>query len=95
MGSTDSSGNDAVLERRERYRGIASRAQKFAYVLYALSSVGFFFGLLTSYNSLLVTAVVSLLIVASVVLAVAIQVTYAIRGAERHEEESAAQRRRP
>lgn len=93
--TTNDPHHDPVLKQRERYREHASRAQRFAYLLYGFATIGFFYGLLTSFDNLLVTVVVTLLIAASVILAVAIQVTYAIKGAERHEEDSTAQRRRP
>jgi len=54
----------------------------------------FFIGLATTFSGLIVTSIVALMIIGSIVLAIAIQVGYAIRGAERHEEDSRAMRRR-
>lgn len=86
--------DDPVLAQRERIRRQANMAQRAGYVMYALATVGFFIGLATSFSGPIVTVIIVLMIVGSVVLAVAIQVGYAIRGAERHEEDSIAQRRR-
>lgn len=86
--------HDDVDDRRERYRELANRGQRVGYTLFGLSMVLFFIGLTTSFSSGLVGVLVALLIAGSVVLAVAIQVGYAIRGAERHEEDARAQRRR-
>lgn len=72
----------------------SNKAQRLGYLLYLFATIGFFFGLATTLSGPLVTAIVALLIAGSVVLAIAIQVGYAIRGAERHEEDSIAQRRR-
>lgn len=85
---------DSVDERRARYRTQAQKAQRVGYLLYGVATVLFFVGLATSFNPTLVTVVVGCLIAASIILAVAIQVSYAIRGAERHEEDAHAQRRR-
>ena len=73
---------------------MSAAAQRLGYLLYGVATVLFFAGLLTSFSGVIVTTIVALLIAASIVLAIAIQVSYAIRGAERHEEDSAAQRRR-
>ncbi len=89
-----SADHDDVDDRRSRYRDLANRGQRVGYALFATSMVLFFVGLATSFNSGLVGVLVALLIAGSVVLAVAIQVGYAIRGAERHEEDARAQRRR-
>lgn len=85
---------DSIDEQRERYRGQAKAAQRVGYILYGIATVLFFVGLATSFGSTLVTLIIIALISASVILAVAIQVSYAIRGAERHEEDARAQRRR-
>ena len=86
--------SDPVLAKRELIRTLSNKAQRIGYVLYLLATIGFFVGLTTSFSGPLVTVVITLLIVGSIVLAVAIQVGYAIKGAERHEEDSIAQRRR-
>ena len=85
---------DPILLKRERIRVQANKAQRLGYLLFGLATVLFFVGLATTLSGALVTAIVGLLIAGSIVLAVAIQVGYAIRGAERHEEDSIAQRRR-
>lgn len=84
---------DPILERRKVIRARANAAQRVGYIAYGLAIVGFFFGLFTRFNSPLVTFLIAMLIFGSVVLAIAIQVGYAIRGAERHEEDSLAMRR--
>lgn len=86
--------DDPVLAQRERIRRQANTAQRAGYAMYALATLGFFIGLATSLSGPILTVIIVLMIVGSVVLAVAIQVGYAIRGAERHEEDSIAQRRR-
>lgn len=86
--------NDPILARRERIRGQANTAQRIGYLLFGLATVLFFVGLATEFSGPIVTTIIGLLIGGSVVLAIAIQVGYAIRGAERHEEDSIAQRRR-
>lgn len=85
---------DPINQKRERYRAQAAQGQRLGYVLYAIATIFFFVGIATSFRSWLVTVIIGCLIVGSVILAVAIQVGYAIRGAERHEEDAKAQRRR-
>lgn len=85
---------DPVLARRERIRTHANKAQRLGYLMYTLATIGFFIGLATSFSGPIVTVIIALMIVGSIVLAVAIQVGYAIRGAERHEEDSIAMRKR-
>lgn len=86
--------NDSIDQKRERYRAQATKWQRLGYALYAIATVFFFIGIATSFQSWLVTVIIGCLILGSVILAVAIQVGYAIRGAERHEEDARAQRRR-
>lgn len=85
---------DPILKRREEIRKKANLAQRVGYTFFGLAIVGFFIGLLTSFSSGLAGFVIAMLIIGSIILAVAIQVGYAIRGAERHEEDSIAMRRR-
>lgn len=73
---------------------LASKGQRLAYTLFGVATIAFFVGLIVNFRPWLVTAIIGLLIVASSILAVAIQVGYAVRGAERHEEDARAQRRR-
>ena len=89
----ESSESDPILQRRAVIRSRANAAQRVGYIAYALATVGFFFGLITRFSSGLVTFVVAMLIGGSIILAIAIQVGYAIRGAERHEEDNLAMRR--
>lgn len=86
--------DDPILRQREVIRRRATTGQRIGYLAYGLATILFFVGLATSLSSALVTAIVALLIIGSIVLAIAIQVGYAIRGAERHEEDSRAMRRR-
>ena len=86
--------SDPILAKREHIRTLSNKAQRIGYLLYLLATIGFFVGLATTFSGPIVTAIIALLIIGSIVLAVAIQVGYAIRGAERHEEDSIAQRRR-
>ena len=86
--------DDPILEQRARIRTQANAASRVGYLCYLGATIGFFVGLFTSFSSTLITIIVGLLIVGSIILAIAIQVSYAIRGAERWEEDGAAQRRR-
>lgn len=83
---------DPIVEKRNRIRTMAQNAQRLSYLLLGIATLLFFIGLGTELNDLLVTAIIALLIGGSIILAIAIQVVYAIKGAERHEEDSAAQR---
>ncbi len=85
---------DPLLVRREHIRKKANTAQRVGYALYGLATIGLIIGLATTLSGPLVAAIIGALIAGSIVLAIAIQVGYAIRGAERHEEDSIAQRRR-
>ncbi len=86
--------DDPILQQRATIRARANKASRVGYVCYLLATVLFFVGLFTSFSGGLITAIVGLLIGGSIILAVAIQFSYAIRGAERWEEDGAAQRRR-
>ena len=92
---TDNHSADPVLVRREQWRRGGSLAQRIGYICFLVATVLFFAGLFTSFRGVLVTFIIVLLIAGSIVLAIGIQVQYAIRGAQRHEEDSQAQRRRP
>ena len=85
---------DPILARRERIRKQSGLAQRIGYIAFGLATIGFFIGLFTSFSSGLVTFVIAMMIIGSIILAIAIQVGYAIRGAERHEEDAIAMRRR-
>jgi hypothetical protein len=90
----DADPTDPILAQRERIRNRSNTAQRIGYLAYGFATVLFFIGLATSYSRLLVTSIIALLIAGSIVLAIAIQVGYAIRGAERHEVDAKAMRRR-
>ena len=85
---------DPIDEKREQYRRQSATWQPIAYLLYGVATIFFFVGLITSFRPWLVTVIIGALIVASIILAIAIQVGYAVRGAERHEEDARTQRRR-
>lgn len=78
---------DPILERRERVRRMARAAQRAGYLLFGATIVVFFVALATDLPSALVTTATALLIAGCVVLAPAILLAYAVRGAEREEEE--------
>ena len=86
--------DDPILEQRERVRRLAKAAQRVGYALFLVTMVLFFVALATDLPSGLVTAATVSLIAGCVVLAPAILLAYAVRGAERDEEESATSRRR-
>ncbi len=88
------SDDDPILQQRALIRRRANSASRVGYLCYLGATIGFFVGLFTSFSTGLISVIVGLLIVGSIILAIAIQVTYAIRGAERWEEDGAAQRRR-
>ena len=85
---------DPIIVQRALIRSRANMGQRVGYAAYAVATIAFFIGLATVFSGPLVTFIVGLLIVGSIILAIAIQVGYAIRGAERHEEDSIAMRRR-
>jgi hypothetical protein len=78
---------DPILEQRERARRIAERGKRVGYVLFLASMVLFFVALAADLSSGLATASAVCLIAGSVVLAPAILLGYAVRGAERDEDE--------
>jgi len=86
--------DDPILAQRAIIRARANIGQRVGYAAYGIAIVLFFVGLATTFSGLIVTSIVVLMIFGSIVLAIAIQFGYAIRGAERHEEDSRAMRRR-
>ena len=78
---------DPILEQRERVRRIADAAKRVGYVLFLASMVLFFVALATDLPEGLVAAATAALIGGCVVLAPAILLGYAVRGAERDDEE--------
>ena len=85
---------DPILAQRARIKTRANMAQRVGYLAYAIATIAFFIGLATTLSGPLVAFIITVMIVGSVILAIAIQVGYAIRGAERHEEDARAMRRR-
>lgn len=85
---------DPIIEKRRRIRAWAGSAQRFGYALLGVATIVFFVGVFGSFSDGIVTGVLVPLVAGCAVLAVSIQVGYAIRGAERHEEESNRQRGR-
>ena len=78
---------DPILEQRERVRRIANLAKRVGYVLFLASMALFFIALATGLPAAVVTAAAATLIAGCFVLAPAILLGYAVRGAERHDEE--------
>jgi hypothetical protein len=76
-------GDDPVLARRERIRGLTAAGRRLGYLLFAVAMVLFFLGLAQGYTDLLVTLVVGCLLVGSAVLAPAIVLGYAVKAADR------------
>lgn len=84
---------DPILIRRERWRRLATSTLRGGYVAFAVAIALFFIGLATGFDGPIVTVIIIALIAGSVAVASGIQVQYAIRGAERHEDEARSQRR--
>jgi len=81
------SGVDPVLVQRERVRRIADTGKRVGYVLLLASMVLFFVALATNLATGVAVASGVCLIAGCVVLAPAILLGYAVKGAERDEEE--------
>jgi O-antigen/teichoic acid export membrane protein len=86
--------DDPIMAKRAHIRTWSNKAQRVGFAAYGVATIGFFLGLATSFSDPLVTLIVAMLIAGSIVLAIAIQVGYAIKGAERHEEDSIAMRKK-
>ena len=86
--------SDPVLVSRDVWRSRAKLIQRLGYYLYGLAVVLFVVVLVTSPTDWAVRTIIGALVLGSIALAVGIQIQYAIRGAERHEEDARAQRRR-
>jgi len=78
---------DPVLVQRARVQRIANVAKRVGYVLFLASMVLFFVALATNLPSGLTAAAAATLIGGCIVLAPAILLGYAVRGAERDDEE--------
>ena len=78
---------DPVLVQRARAQRIANAAKRVGYVLFLASMVLFFIALATNLPSGLMAAAAATLIGGCIVLAPAILLGYAVRGAERDDEE--------
>ncbi len=74
------------MARRAAIARAVSIGQRVGYVLFALSMVLFFYGLVDDYTPALTRAIVTCLVVGSVVLAPAIVFGYAVKAAERDEQ---------
>ena len=93
MNPQESEETDPILLRRASIRKKSNFAQRIGYSAFGLAIVAFFIGLFPSFSSGLAGFIIAMLIIGSIILAIAIQVGYAIRGAERHEEDAIAMRR--
>jgi hypothetical protein len=78
---------DPVLVQRARVQRVANLAKRAGYMLFLASMVLFFVALATDLPSGLTAAAAGTLIAGCVVLAPAILLGYAVRGAERDDEE--------
>lgn len=86
------SDGDPILEQRARIRRLARSLQRVGYLLFLATIVVFFVALATDLPDGLVTTATVLLIAGCVVLAPAILLAYAVRGAERAEDEDPRRR---
>ncbi len=87
MVPVNAGGADPVLARRAQIARLVTVGQRVGYGLFGLASVLFFFGLIRGYTDTLTTAVIVALLVGSVVLAPAIVFGYAVKAAEREDQE--------
>ena len=78
---------DPVRERRAKIARLVSIGLRVGYGLFALAIVLFVIGLIVGYTTGLVDAIVLSMVVGSVVLAPSIVFNYAVRAAERDDEE--------
>ncbi|MEA3020220.1 MAG: hypothetical protein QOI47_1744 [Actinomycetota bacterium] len=78
---------DRILEQRARAQRVANTAKRVGYALFLASIVLFFVALATNLASVVVSAATVSLIAGCVVLAPAILLGYAVRGAEREDDE--------
>ena len=78
---------DPILVRRERMARLASVGQRVGYVALLIAIVGFFWALFASFPAPATTMVIIGMIAATVTLAPAIVLGYAVKAAEREDEE--------
>jgi cyanate permease len=78
---------DPVRARRARAARLASIGQRAGYVLFGAAAAAFFVGLARGYSETLVLVVQVGLVVGSAVLAPSIVLAYAVRAAERDDQE--------
>jgi hypothetical protein len=78
---------DPVRARRARAARLATVGQRVGYLLFAVAAVAFFVGLATTFSDSLVLLIEIGLLAGSVFLAPAIVLGYAVRAAERDDQE--------
>jgi hypothetical protein len=78
---------DPVRVKRARIARLAKIGQRIGYLLFAVSATAFFVGLATELTRALVTLVELCLLVGSVFLAPSIVLAYAVKAAERDDQE--------
>jgi len=76
------------MQRRKRLSRLASFGRRGGYLLYALSLVVFFAGLITGFNDTLASVTAIGLVAGSVLLAPAIIIGYGVRAADRADRDS-------
>jgi hypothetical protein len=84
---------DPVVEQRARVARAVAVAKRVGYLLFAAAAAFVVVGLLTGFAPWAAAGATTTLIGGSVVLAPAILLGYAVKGAERHEQEHGLQRR--
>jgi len=77
---------DPVLVRRARIARAVSLGQRTGYSLFLAATIGFFFGLATSYTPALTSIIIGCLVGGSLVLAPSIVFGYAVKAAEREDQ---------
>ena len=78
---------DPVLARRARIARLVAIGQRVGYLAFALAVILFVIGFASELTDALVAVIVTCLVVGSIVLAPAIVFGYAVRAAERDDEE--------
>jgi hypothetical protein len=78
---------DPILERRARMARLASRGQRVGYLALLVAVVGFFWALFADFPSAATTLVIAGMVLATVTLAPAIVLGYAVKAAQREDDE--------
>lgn len=86
------SGTDPILERRARIARRVAIGQRLGYGLFLLAIVAFAWGLATRWSDALTTIVIGSLLAGSAVLAPSIILGYAVKAADREDQESSGWR---